>query len=86
MENCASYSLSPTNPGDGEESHEIELDLYNLCLSGPFWFHLNKAQLAPQTNQKIKQDPQLRLLHNHKYKTHHRDDCLKNLSEYYAAI
>lgn len=49
MENCASYSLSPTNPGDVEESHEIEQYLYNLCsrLSNPVWFHLNKTQLAP---------------------------------------
>lgn len=47
MENCASYSLSPTNPGDVEESREIEQYLYNLCSSNPVWFHLNKAQLAP---------------------------------------
>lgn len=45
MEDCASYSLSPTNPGHVEESHETEQRLYNL--SSPFGFHLNKAHLAP---------------------------------------
>lgn len=68
MENCASHSLSSTNPGNVEESHEIQQPLQ------PFesLFVSPQSQLAPLA----KRHPQLHLLHSHKYQTHHKRDCI----------
>lgn len=82
MENCASYSLSSTNSGDVEESHDTLELLFNLChlLSNPSLKYLNEPQLTHLT-KRIQSYTSY-----HEYKTHHKHDCLKNPCEYYTAI